>query len=100
MVVRAGQLRTRATFQKAVTKTDEHGAPYLDFEDDDATQRVLWAQDKPLQGYMELRYTEDITSDMRVVVGDRVLKITGIYDPTGRRAKVHVAYEDVGWGDA
>jgi SPP1 family predicted phage head-tail adaptor len=102
-MVRAGILRHRVEIQKwADSGPDDHGQPVQDWqavafvwgEVRDVRGREFWetgqAQAGEVTTRVRVRYREDLDRTMRVLYRDRILRITEILDPDGRRRDLHL----------
>ncbi len=101
--MRAGELNSRVTFQSN-TPTANDMNEYVDTWADYVT---VWGADRPLSGKryfdakqanvdvtgeVEIRYRDDITADMRMVINSRTLNITTIIPST---TSLRIMYKEV-----
>ena len=101
--MRAGELSSRVTFQSN-TPTANDMNEYVDTWTDYVT---VWGADRPLSGKryfdakqanvdvtgeVEIRYRDDITADMRMVINSRTLNIITIIPST---TSLRIMYKEV-----
>ncbi|HFK1431591.1 TPA: phage head closure protein [Bacillus cereus] len=87
-------------------ETDEEGNPLEPWQD---TVKV-WAAVNPLRGRefwqaasvnaentirVEIRYRKGITSDMRILYGERILEITNVIDVEEKHKEMHLMCKEV-----
>ena len=104
----AGDLRYKLEIQKPVEAVDSSGGPYKEYIKDfecwgsimaNNGQKVFRSArfDVQVDGLVEIRFRNDITADHRVKVldEDRILKLKGVYDPTGLKERLYLVYAEV-----
>jgi len=107
-MIPAGSLNKKLEIQKPVERIDSSGGPYSEYEKDfecwgsviaNNGQRVFRSNkyDNQVDGLVEIRFSDNITADYRIkILGEeRILKIKGIYDPTGLKERLHLVYAEV-----
>lgn len=91
-----GDLRMRATLETKIQTSDDGGG----FAESWTTLASVWCELRPLSGAealtggqmaalkrlrLRIRFRDDVTEELRLVVGARVLGIDRVEDPDGRR---------------
>jgi len=91
-----GEMRLRMSLEAAVDTPDDSGAMTRSY----AAVGALWAKLTPVSGaarfvadrqeqavewIAQIRWRSDVTNEMRLVAGDRQLRVKSAYDPDGRR---------------
>lgn len=93
---RIGEMRLRAVLEAPIEAPDDTGSMTRSY----APLAQVWAQITPISAearfvasrqeqaitwLARIRWRSDVTSEMRLVCGDRKLLVHSVYDPDGRR---------------
>ena len=103
---RIGEMRLRMSLQAPVDTPDDIGAMTRSY----VTICDLWAkltpvsgesrfvedrQEQALEWIAQIRWRADVTSQMRLVLGARTLRIEAAFDPDGRRRFLSCRCEEI-----
>ena len=106
VVVRAGELRHRVTFQSLVKTRDALNAPVETYADhvtvwaavEYATGREFWQTQQAnaeAQGVVRIRNRTDITPEMRIKYGAKNLKILAPFTYDTSNVEMHIPFREL-----